>query len=66
MDVNSVKRPVIQSTEPTKQPEAQRQARSSAEVQKAAADTPKTQEPKPKPMINSQGQMTGRHLNVSA
>jgi hypothetical protein len=66
MDVNSVKRPVVQPTAPAKRPEPQQQTQKRVEAQKSADTAPKAQEPKPKPVVNSQGQMTGRHLNVSA
>jgi hypothetical protein len=66
MDVNSVKRPSVQPTAPAKRPDPQQQAQKNVEAQKAAEAAPKPQEPKPKPVINTQGQMTGQRLNVTA
>jgi hypothetical protein len=66
MDVNSVKQPAIQPATPGKRTEPQQQARKNVEGQKVADAAAKVEEPKPKPVMNSQGQMTGRHLNVSA
>ncbi|HNV59561.1 MAG TPA: hypothetical protein PKH72_07890 [Rhodoferax sp.] len=66
MDVNSVKRPVVQPAAPAKRPDPQQQAQKSEQAQKVADAATKTQESKPKPVMNSQGQMTGQRLNVTA
>jgi hypothetical protein len=62
MDVSSVKdRPVS----PTQQPKRTEQAHSEA-AKPRAAEAKKAPEAKPMPVVNSQGQTTGRHLNVTA
>ncbi len=66
MDVNSVKRPSVQPAPPAKRPDPQQQAQKNVEAQKAEQAASKPQEPKPKPVMNTQGQMTGQRLNVTA
>lgn len=65
MDVNSVSKPAVHSTTAVKRPmTAQSEHRS--ENQQKVSEASRTPEPKPRPVVNSQGQVTGRHLNVSA
>ena len=65
MDVNSVNKPVVQPVPAQKRQTEARQA--SAEQNKPKmAETNKVNEVKPKPVVNTQGQVTGRHLNVTA
>ncbi len=66
MSVSSVNKPAIQPTEAPKRPAAQNQTREAVNKQRVAETPPKAQESKPKPVVNAQGQVTGRHLNVSA
>jgi len=66
MSVSSVNKPAVQPSEAAKRPAAQRQSQEAVIKQRAAETPPKTQESKPKPVVNAQGQVTGRHLNVSA
>jgi len=62
MDVSSVKnRPV----HPTERPKRTQEVQSKA-AQPRAAEPHKTPEAKPMPVINSQGQTTGRHVNLTA
>ena len=64
MDVKSVSKPAVQSAPPPKHTEEARKppVRDSKppEQQAVAKPTP------PKPVVNTQGQETGRHLNVTA
>jgi hypothetical protein len=70
MDVSSVYRQPTQPTQATslasETSNAQRRAaqRDDPEVSKAAQD--KTPPPKPAPVVNSQGQTTGRIVNTTA
>ena len=65
MDVNSVNKPAVQAAPPTKR---------TSEVRAESARENKTKENEarteatapPKPVINAQGQVTGRTLNVTA
>jgi len=66
MDVNPIKRPTVQPAAPAKRPDPQQQAQKNVEAQKIAETASKSQEPKPKPVMNTQGQMTGQRLNVTA
>jgi hypothetical protein len=68
MNINSVSKPAIQPTAPPKSQAAQHQTQRNPDAQKAVASAAhqKPAEPKPTPVLNSQGQVTGRHLNVSA
>lgn len=62
MDVASVKNRPVQSTE---QPKRAHEMPNKA-AKPRAAETHKAPEAKPRPVVNSQGQTTGRHLNVTA
>lgn len=63
MDVNSVSKPVVQPIPAPKKvsPEQQNQGNEAA---KRSEEPVRPKEPKP--VVNSQGQVTGRLLNVSA
>lgn len=63
MDVSTVKKQSIYPLQQPKRPEPTQRAQAQAE--KPYADK-KTEEPKPRPVINSQGQTTGQRLNVTA
>lgn len=65
MDVSSVKSPAIQPTPAPKRSEAAQKV-SSAEVKPKDPDVKKAPESRPPPVINTQGQTTGRLLNVTA
>ncbi|WP_296444378.1 hypothetical protein [Rhodoferax sp. UBA5149] len=65
MDVSSVKTPPVQAAKPPKRTEATQQA-PSHEVKAKAPEGKKTPEAKPLPVVNTQGQTTGRILNTSA
>ena len=63
MDVSSVSKPVVQPS-PAPKPVAPEQQKQGNEVSQKTAEPVRAQEPKP--VVNSQGQVTGRLLNVSA
>jgi hypothetical protein len=62
MDVSTVKKAPIQPVQAAKRPE---QAQSQ-EVKPKPPEAQKTAEPKPQPVVNTQGHTTGRLLNVTA
>jgi hypothetical protein len=65
MDVKTVSKPVIPSTPAPKRASEQSQAAAQEnrpQTNEARRDNP----PKPNPVVNTQGQVTGRHLNVTA
>ncbi len=68
MNINSVSKPAIQPTAPPKSQAVQQQTQRNPDAQKAVASATqqKPAEPKQAPVLNGQGQVTGRHLNVSA
>ena len=65
MDISTVKKPPIQPvaqakrTEPAQSPHTQ-------ESRPKAPEVKKTEDAKPHPVINTQGQVTGQRLNVTA
>ena len=63
MDVSSVKTPPVQPAQPPKRTEKAQQAQSQT-AQRQEAEAKKTSESKP--VVNTQGQTTGRLLNVTA
>lgn len=65
MDVSSVKTPAIQSAPAPKRTEAVQKV-SSEEAKQQAPELKKASESRPPPVINTQGQTTGRLLNVTA
>jgi len=62
MDVSSVKN---RPAQPTEQPKRTQEGQNKA-AQPRAAEPHKTAEAKPMPVVNSQGQTTGRHVNLTA
>ena len=63
MDVSSVKTPAVQPTQrPKRTAEAQQAQNQTAQLQEAAAK----KAAESKPVVNTQGQTTGRLLNVTA
>lgn len=65
MEISQVKVAQTQSARQAQRTdEAQRASARQAEQQ--AAETRKAQQPEPKPVVNTQGQTTGRLLNVTA
>ena len=65
MDVSKARPQQVQEAQAAKRTQEVR-ATQQREVQAKAAETQKTEDPKPKPVVNSQGQTTGRLLNVTA
>ena len=65
MDVSSVKTPPVQPTQPPKRSEAAQQAQNQ-EVKPKEPTVNKALESRPYPVVNTQGQTTGRLLNVTA
>jgi hypothetical protein len=65
MDVSSIKTPALQTTQVAKRTEAAEQAQRNAVAEKEP-EVKKAPEPRPNPVINTQGQTTGRLLNVTA
>ncbi len=66
MDVKSVSKPAVQSTQqPPKHTEEARRA-PSRESKPPEQPPVKSAQASPKPVINTQGHETGRHLNVTA
>ncbi len=63
MDVRSVNKPVVHATPPPKRPE---QARPSPENKPHTNEVHKAEQAPNKPVVNTQGNVTGRHLNVTA
>ena len=65
MEVNSVNKPAVQAAP---QPKRTEQARPEPERENKPreAEARKEVQPPPKPVINAQGQVTGRTLNVTA
>jgi len=65
MDVSKARPQQVQEAQAAKRTQEVRETQQ-REVQAKAAEPQKTEEPKPKPVVNSQGQTTGRLLNVTA
>lgn len=65
MDVSKARPQQVQETQAAKRTQEVRETQQ-REVQAKAAETQKTEEPKPKPVVNTQGQTTGQLLNVTA
>lgn len=65
MDVSTVKKAPVQPVQAAKRPEQAQHAKSQ-EVKPKPPETQKTAEPKPQPVVNTQGHTTGRLLNVTA
>jgi hypothetical protein len=64
MNVNTANKTAVQPTAPLTRPAAQNQPQSNGDTRNVSVAPSKAQEPKP--VVNTQGQMTGRLLNVSA
>lgn len=65
MDVNSVNKPAVQAAPaPKRTPESH--PTQQRENKPHASEVRKVAEPPPKPVVNAQGHVTGRHLNVTA
>ena len=64
MDISSVKTPALQQTEPAKRAEDAKLMQS--EALKAKAQEVQMSEAQARPVVNTQGQTTGRLLNVVA
>lgn len=65
MDVTAVKRPPVEPVQASKRPEQVQQAKNQ-ESKPRPPEHKSNPEAKPSPVINTQGQTTGRLLNVSA
>jgi hypothetical protein len=65
MEVSKAKSQPVQQAQAAKRTQEVRES-VQRELQAKAAEPQKTEEPKPKPTVNSQGQTTGRLLNVTA
>jgi hypothetical protein len=65
MDVSTVKKTPVQPVQAAKRPEQAPHAKSQ-EVKPKPPEAHKTAEPKPQPVVNTQGHTTGRLLNVTA
>ena len=65
MDISSVKTPPAQQTQRPKRTEETQQAQS-REAKPQATEAKKPPEHQPVPVINTQGHVTGRLLNVTA
>jgi hypothetical protein len=65
MDISSVKKPAVQ---PTSAPKRTAEAHQTPvrESKPHESETRKVAQVTPKPIVNTQGQVTGRHLNVTA
>ncbi|OYQ40812.1 hypothetical protein CHU94_06650 [Rhodoferax sp. TH121] len=65
MDVSKAKPQQVQQTQAAQRTQEVRETQQ-RELQAKAAERQKTEEPKPKPVVNTQGQTTGQLLNVTA
>lgn len=65
MDVSTVKKQPVQPVPQPKRAEAAQNA-PAQESQARASEVKNTEEAKPRPVINTQGQVTGQRLNVTA
>lgn len=65
MDVSTVKKPPIQAVAASKRMESA-QHQHTQETRPKAPEVNSTEEAKPRPVINTQGQVTGQRLNVTA
>lgn len=65
MDVSSVNKPAVQSANAPKRT-AENHQPSVRDSKPPENDARKVTQNAPKPVINTQGQVTGRHLNVTA
>lgn len=65
MDVSSVKTPAVQAAHAPKRPDPAQQAKHD-EYKPRPVEAKRQEEAKPPPVVNTQGQTTGRLLNVTA
>ena len=65
MDISSVKTPPVQPTQPPKRSEEAQQAQN-RDAKTKEPEVKKLPEAKPVPVVNTQGQTTGRILNTTA
>lgn len=65
MDVSTVKKPAVQAVSPPKRTETAQHAQT-LETRPKATEVKATEETKPRPVINTQGHVTGQRLNVTA
>jgi hypothetical protein len=65
MDVSSVNKPVVQTTSAPKRTSENNQPHA-RESKARESETHKVAQSAPKPVVNTQGHVTGRHLNVTA
>lgn len=66
MDVSKAKPAQVQQAQAAKRTQEVRQTQQREAQAKAYSEPKKTEEPKRQPVVNSQGQTTGRLLNVTA
>ena len=66
MDVKPVRQPAVQPTPAPKHTEAAHRDVVRDNNKPSEHPTPKVTQNTPRPVVNTQGQQTGRHLNVSA
>ncbi len=65
MDISSVNKPAVQNVAPPKRA-AENQQRPERDNKPNEDETRKALQTAAKPVVNTQGQVTGRHLNVTA
>ena len=65
MDISSVKKPAVQNAAPPKRTAENRQP-PERDSKPNESETRKVPQTAAKPVVNTQGQVTGRHLNVTA
>lgn len=65
MDVSSVNKPTVQNAAPPKR-SAENQQKTERDSKPNEDETRKALQTAAKPVVNTQGQVTGRHLNVTA
>lgn len=66
MDIKSVNKPAVQPASPPKRPTEARPAPVRENKPHENEARKATQAQQTKPVVNTQGQVTGRHLNVTA
>lgn len=66
MDVSSVNKPPVPPTQAVKRSEPPPEKEPNREAAKKPPEAQQSAQAAPRPVMNSQGHMTGRHLNVTA
>jgi hypothetical protein len=66
MDVTSASKTTVQPAQPTKKISQVQQAQQRDAAKPRETEAQKPADPKPRPVVNTQGQTTGRTLNVTA